>query len=307
MSEKSLQKSLLEPLPEINIYRVVLYLSIFFFTVFFLAPIETGFMTALKTDGAVTRTVPFLPPGPEGFTLGNWVRGFELLLRGLINSFIMTIPATVLCLFFGSTAAYGLTLLEWRGQLAVFVLFLIGVFIPYQAVLVPLSRFWTMYVPLQDWLSPLYVLPYITSAHAQLVALIITHVGYGIPICTLLFRGYYKSLPGDLIEAAQLDGASVTAIYRRIVLPLSTPMIGVVFIYQFTQIWNEFLFSLTIIGSADSPVATVTLVLSGLGASISGIDFGLRMAGALIAALPTLVIYVLFAEQFAEGLETGGG
>jgi glucose/mannose transport system permease protein len=201
-------------------------------------------------------------------------------------------------------AAYGITLLDWRGQIPILVLILIGIFIPYQAVLVPLSRFWALYLPLQDLLAPLYALPFIQPAHAQLVQLIITHVGYGIPICTLLFRSYYQSLPGDLVEAAQIDGASVTSIYRRIVLPLSTPMIGVVLIYQFTQIWNEFLFALTIIGSSSSPAAPITLILSGLGTSLSGTDFGVRMAGALIAALPTLVIYVLFAEQFAQGLET---
>jgi glucose/mannose transport system permease protein len=130
----------------------------------------------------------------------------------------------------------------------------------------------------------------------------ITHVVYGIPICMLLFRGYYVSLSDELVEAAKIDGASITSIYRRIVLPLSKPMIGVVFIYQFTMIWNEFLFSLTLIGSSNSPAATVTLVLSGLGSDLSGVDFGLRMAGAFVAALPTLIIYVLFAEQFAEGL-----
>ena len=105
-----------------------------------------------------------------------------------------------------------------------------------------------------------------------------------------------------MVEAAKIDGASITTIYRRIILPLSKPMIGVVFIYQFTAIWNEFLFSLTLIGSSSSPAATVTLVLSGLGTDLSGIDFGLRMAGALFAALPTLIIYALFAEQFAKGL-----
>ncbi|MFB6095356.1 MAG: carbohydrate ABC transporter permease, partial [Halodesulfurarchaeum sp.] len=75
-------------------------------------------------------------------------------------------------------------------------------------------------------------------------------------------------------------------------------------IYQFTQIWNEFLFSLTLIGSSSSPAATLTLILSGMGASISGVDFGLRMAGAFVTALPTILIYLLFSDQFAEGLRT---
>ena len=290
----------------IDMYRVGLYAAIFFFVAFFIVPIWTGLITAFKTDQAVRTTLSFLPPSPEGFTMGNWKIAFDALFRGFINSLLMSVPATLLCVLFGSMAAYGITLLSWRGQIPILVLFLIGIFIPYQAVLVPLSRFWALYVPLQNLLSPLYALPFIQPAHAQLVQLTITHVGYGIPICTLLFRSYYQSLPGDLVEAAQIDGASITSIYRRIVLPLSTPMIGVVLIYQFTQIWNEFLFALTIVGSAGSAAAPITLILAGLGTSLSGTDFGVRMAGALLAALPTLVIYVLFAEQFAEGLETGG-
>jgi len=295
----------MDRLPAFDPSRAILYLLIFFFVAFFLVPLATGLMTAFKTSQGVTNTLPFLPPGPSVFTLENWSAAFEILAPGFVNSMVLTVPSTLLCILFGSTAAYGLTLLDWRGQLPILVLFLIGIFIPYQAVLVPLSRFWTT-VPLEQWLSPLYVLPFVQPAHAQLVQLIITDVAYGIPICMLLFRGYYLSLPDDLIEAARMDGASITGIYRRIVLPLSKPMIGVVFIYQFTQIWNEFLFTLTIVGSANSPAAPITLILSGLGASISGIDFGMRMAGAFLAALPTLVIYVLFAEQFAEGLETGG-
>jgi glucose/mannose transport system permease protein len=120
----------------------------------------------------------------------------------------------------------------------------------------------------------------------------------------LLFRSYYKSIPTELVESAKVDGASITSTYLKIILPLSKPMIGVVLIYQFTGIWNEFLFSLTLIGSSSSPVATVQLVLAGIGADLTGVDFGLRMAAAFIAALPTIIIYVLFAEQFARGLRT---
>jgi len=103
-----------------------------------------------------------------------------------------------------------------------------------------------------------------------------------------------------MIEAARLDGASVATIYRRIVLPLSIPMFAVVFIYQFTQIWNDLLFALTIIQFGDAAVVTQELV--GIGVSQSGTNFPLRMAAALLAALPTLVVYVLFGDKFAEGV-----
>ena len=297
-------ESIARILPALNYRKIGLAFVVMFFFAFFISPIWTGFVTAFKTTGAVTSTTPFIPPGLDGFTLEKWSTAFDYLSRGMVNSLVMSVPSTIASVFLGSIAAYGLTLVDWneRLQFSILVLFLVGIFIPYQAVLVPLSDFWINIVGVDGLLEPLGNLPFFTSRHSRLFAVTVTHVVYAIPICMLLFRGYYMSLSDELIEAAKIDGASITSIYRRIVLPLSKPMIGVVFIYQFTMIWNEFLFSLTLIGSSSSPAATVTLVLSGLGSDLTGVDFGLRMAGAFVAALPTLIIYVLFAEQFAEGL-----
>lgn len=221
-------------LEDLDFYRAGMYLLIFAFVAFFLVPLETGLMTALKTDGAVTRTLPFIPPGPQGFTFGNLHTAFNRLARGLINSLAMTIPATLLDLLFASIAAYGLTLIDWRGQLGILALFIVGIFIPYQAVLVPLARFWTNIFPLRAVIDFLWVLPILKPYHGQLVQLILTHVAYGIPICTMLFRGYYQTLPSSLVEAAKIDGAGLTKTYLRIIAPLSKPMFGVVFIFQFT-------------------------------------------------------------------------
>jgi len=150
----------------------------------------------------------------------------------------------------------------------------------------------------------MWSLPFLTSEHAALVKLIITHVAYGIPICTLLFRGYYQGMSTEMIESARLDGASFGRIYLRIVLPLSTPMFAVTLIYQFTQIWNDLLFALILVSSSSSSAAPVVLILSGLGESLSGTVFPLRMAGALIAAIPTLLVYIAFGEEFAKGVAT---
>ena len=273
---------------------------------FFLTPLETVVLTAFKTNGSIIASTPVTPPGPAGFTVANFGHAWNALARGVVNSLLLTIPATILDVLLGSMAAYGLTLVNWRGQLGVLVLFIVGIFIPYQAVIVPLAKFWSNYLSLQSLLAPLWALSFLTPEYAQLAQLIVTDVAYGIPICMFLFRGYYKGMSTDVVEAAKIDGASLTKIYFRIVLPLSLPMVGVVFIYQFTQIWNEFLFALTIVGSSGSPVAPATLVLSGLGEGTSGMLFGLRMAGALITAVPTIALYLLFSDQFAAGLEGGG-
>jgi glucose/mannose transport system permease protein len=282
-------------------WRIALYAVLVGLTVFFLVPIEAGLVTSFKTDAAVTRTAPYLPPGPGGFTLDNWVGAFETLGPGLVNSTLLAVPATILCAVFGSLAAYGLTQVSWRGQIPLLMLFVAGVFIPYQAVLVPLSQFWSS-IPLEELLSPLWALPFFQPYHTAIVELIVTHTAYGVPICTVLFRGYYVGLPEEMVEAARLDGASVFSVYRRIILPLSGPMFAVTLIFQFTQIWNDLLFALILIGGAGAPSAPVTLSLVGLGASLEGVDFGLRMAGAFLTALPTLLVFIVFGDQFAQGV-----
>jgi glucose/mannose transport system permease protein len=282
--------------------RVTLYAALLGLVAFYLMPIETGLVTAFKTSEAVRNTLPFLPPGPGGVTIAKWQFAFDALSHGMVNSILFTIPSTILCAVFGSMAAYGLTLVNWRGQILVLALFIAGIFIPYQAVIIPLSEFWSTIVEFDEVLAFLWALPLLEPHHATILELIVTHTGYGIPICTILFRAQYQTMSWEMIEAARLDGASLWRVYRRIVFPLSKPMFAVVFIFQFTQVWNEFLFSLTIIRSVSDPAASVTLILSGLGEALEGVDFPLRMAGAFIAALPTLIVYVLFADQFAEGV-----
>jgi glucose/mannose transport system permease protein len=286
----------------IDAWRIALYGTLVLLISVFLVPIEAGLVTSFKTNSAVVETAPYLPPGPSGFTLDNWARAFDALAPGLVNSLLLTVPATLLSATLGSLAAYGLTQVRWRGQLAVLALFVAGVFIPYQAVLVPLSRFWAVYAPLREWLAPLWGLPLLREYHADILELIITDVAYGIPICTVLFRGYYMGFSTEMIEAARLDGASVFAVYRRVVLPLSGPMFAVTLIFQFTQIWNDLLFPLILVSGASAPSAPVTLSLVGLGETLSGTDFGLRMAGAFLTAFPTLLVFIIFGDQFARGI-----
>jgi len=286
--------------------RVALYLVLAGMTVFYLIPIETGVMTAFTDPATYTGQFPYLPPmeplvpGTGELSIQPWQNAVDALGQGLVNSVILVVPATILSGLLGSMAAYGLTTISWRGQIAIYILFVAGIFIPYQAVLVPLTQFWYNVVPLRAAFEPLAVLPFVQDYHWKLVALIVTHTAYGLPICTLLFRAHYKKLSDEMIEAARLDGASIYRIYRRIILPLSIPMFAVVFIYQFTQIWNDLLFALTIVQFGDAAVVTQDLV--GIGVSQSGTNFPLRMAAALVAALPTLLVYVLFGEKFAKGV-----
>ncbi|MFB6211493.1 MAG: carbohydrate ABC transporter permease [Halobacteriales archaeon] len=288
-----------ETLEEMGARRVGLYAILVVMIAFYMTPIETGLMTSLKAD---TGTTPFVPPAPGNFTIENWVTAFDSLARGLANSLMMAVPATIISALLGSFTAYGLTKADWRGQSAVLALLVAGIFIPYQSVLVPLSRFWGIYLNLKQLLAPVWALSFLTTAHADLLALIITHAAYGVPLMTLLFRSHYQTISDEMMEAARLDGASFACTYWKIIVPLSTPMFAVALIFQFTQIWNDLLFALILVSSEGSPVAPVTLILAGFGQSQSGLDFGLRMAGALLTALPPLLVYVFFGDEFAEGV-----
>lgn len=273
--------------------RVGLYVVLLAMVAFYLSPLEAGLVTAFKTQTGFVETTPFAPPPLGEFTLEAWQAAFDRLQQGLLNSALMAIPATVLSALFGSLAAYGLTNLNWRGQVGVLVLFVAGVFLPYQSVLVPLTQFWST-VDLASRVPLAAVAEY-----EGLLQLTITHAAYGIPICTVLFRAYYATLDEEMLEAARLDGASAATVYRRIVLPLSVPIFAVTLIYQFTNIWNDLLFALVLVNDPSNQV--VTVALNQLQGSFVN-QYNLQMAGAFIAALPTLVVYVLFGEQFAKGV-----
>jgi glucose/mannose transport system permease protein len=301
----STETSLGARLEGVDAYRVALYAVLLGLMAFYLTPIESGLVTSIKTNTAVVETAPFAPPGSGGATLEKWQTAVDALLRGMGNSLLYAVPATVLSAFLGSITAYGLTITDWRMRYKapLLALFVAGIFIPYQAVLVPLSQFWAQFAPLEEWLSFLWAAG-INDDYVGILELIVTHVAYGIPICTILFRSYYKNISTEMVEAARLDGATLRRVYQRIVFPLSTPMFAVVLIYQFTQIWNDLLFTLILVATESSAAAPVVLILAGLGQSLEGQDFGLRMAGAFFAALPTLAVYIMFGEEFAEGVST---
>jgi len=292
--------SIRQTITETSRTRLLLYVVLVGLLLFYLAPLYAGLMTSLKTMDAFNHSVPFAPPLPDGFTTGPWQTAAQTLKQGLINSIILAVPATVLSAFFGSITAYGLTTYDWRGQTPFILLTVAGIFIPYQSVLIPLSRFFSM-LNTPELLSPLWAIPGLDPHFAYIVNLIIAHTAYGIQITFLLFRNYYKQFNDEMIEAARMDGASVYAIYRRIILPLSVPMFAVTLIYQFTQIWNDLLFALVILPGGSGAAAPVTVALNSLSGGMVQ-HFNVQMAGAFIAALPTLVIYVLFGKQFAEGV-----
>jgi glucose/mannose transport system permease protein len=182
--------------------------------------------------------------------------------------------------------ANGFALAKWRfrGSRVVFPLILFGMFIPYQAVMVPLLEFLPM-----------------TGLGRGVPQLLLVHVVYGIPICTLIFRNYYAEVPTEMLEAGGIDGAGFFGLYWYILIPISLPGFVVVVIWQFTQIWNEFLFGVVITNTGSQPI---TVALQNLAGS-QIIEWNVQMAGAFLTALPTLLVYILLGRYFIRGLLAG--
>jgi glucose/mannose transport system permease protein len=195
------------------------------------------------------------------------------------------VPATALSALLGSLNGYVLSKWKFRGANLIFALLLFGMFIPYQSILIPLFQF----------LSAI-------GLYGGIPGLILVHVVYGIPICTLIFRNYFATVPRELLEAARMDGASVLGIFRHIMLPISIPGFVVVMIWQFTSIWNEFLFAVTI--AQDPTQRPITVALQNLAGSLLS-QYQVQMAGALLAAAPTLLVYILLGRYFVRGLLAG--
>jgi glucose/mannose transport system permease protein len=263
--------------------RVGIYAVLIFFAALYLMPIYVLLITGLKSfrEVSLDRMWDF----PASLSFDSFREAFDALDSNLWNSFRMVIPATIASCLLGSINGYVLTKWRFRGSDVLFFFLLYGMFIPYQSVLIPLVR----------TLQSLHL-------YGSLWGLALTHVVYGIPITTLIFRNYYTNVPNELVEAAKIDGASIFGIYARILFPLSLPGFVVVAIWQFTSIWNDFLFAVTVTGNPGTQPATVAL--NNLAGSFI-VEWNVQMAGALIAALPTLIVYIVLGRFFVRGLMAG--
>jgi glucose/mannose transport system permease protein len=263
--------------------RVALYILLIFFVFLIFLPLWAAVMTAFKTQADLVYTTPLEPPLSP--TLEPLTTAFDMMKRPLLNSFTFTIAATILSCILGSISGYVLTKIRFRGSNTVFLLMILGIFIPYQAVLVPLVI--TM--------SKL-------GLYNTVWGLILTHTAYGIPICTLLFRSFYDGIPDSLIRAAKTDGAGTWTIYRRVILPLSWLPFVVVAVLQFTSIWNDYLFGLVLSRGPEAIPASVAL------ANMKGgfvAMWNLQMAGTLWYVLPILIVYLVLGKYLMKGYMAG--
>lgn len=263
--------------------RIAIYTVLILFALVYLMPIYVLLVTGLKSFGEVR--LDQMWDLPSGLHFDSFRTAYWSLDSNLLNSFKMVIPATIFSCMLGSINGYVLTKWRFPGSDILFFLLLYGMFIPYQSVLIPLVK----------TLQMLHV-------YGSLWGLVVTHVVYGIPITTLIFRNYYANIPTELVEAAKIDGAGIFGIYRRIVFPLSLPGFVVVVVWQFTSIWNDFLFAVTV--TSNPAIQPATVALNNMAGSFI-VEWNVQMAGALIAALPTLIVYIILGRFFVRGLMAG--
>ena len=270
---------------------VVVYCLLVIACVLYLAPIYLQVVTGFKSFREVNLSTMW--KFPTSFGLGSFIKawigsesqGMNGLAPNFMNSVYITVPATVISAFLGSMNGYVLAKWRFKGANVLFPLLLFGMFIPYQSILIPLVQ----------------VLQRV-GLYGTRGGLVFVHVVYGIPITTLIFRNYYAAIPDELVEASKIDGAGILGIYANILFPLSVPGFVVVIIWQFTSIWNDFLFGLIV--TSSPALQPITVALNNLAGSYF-VEWNVQMAGALLAALPTMIIYIFLSRYFMSGLLAG--
>ncbi|MBV7328591.1 carbohydrate ABC transporter permease [Chloroflexi bacterium TSY] len=263
--------------------RGAIYLLLIAFCAYFLMPFYVMLITGLKPyeDVNVTRMWE-LPTNP---TLEGMLEAWRTIAPNFWNSMIVTVPASLISAFIGSINGYVFAKWRFRGADTLFILFLVGMFLPYQGILIPLVRTLQM-----------------LNLYGSVVGLILVHCIFGIPIMALLFRSYYAGIPNELLDAGKIDGCGFFGLYRWILLPISMPAFAVVLLWQFTSIWNDFLIGLVVL--SNPRLAPVNVAIQNIAGSWS-VEWNVQMSAAFLAALPTIVVYLLLGKLFMRGLLAG--
>jgi glucose/mannose transport system permease protein len=273
--------------------RLVVYGVLVVAAFFFLIPMYVMIVTSLK-DADQIRSGNLLSL-PSGFNIDAWQLAWSSACTGVDcrglkpyfwNSVSMAVPAVLLSTAWGALNGYVLSMWKFRGSEVLFGFLLFGVFMPFQVVLLPMSQ----------------VLGFL-GISSSISGLVLVHSLAGMAGTTLFFRNYYTAIPRELVNAARIDGAGFWRIFWRIVLPMSTPILMVTLIWQFTNIWNDFLFGVAFSGADSKPI---TVGLNNMANTTSSVkNYNVDMAAAIIAGLPTILVYVLAGQYFVKGLTAG--
>lgn len=273
--------------------RVAVYGALIFFAVVYLLPLLVMVFTSLKPMAEI-RAGNILTP-PLDPVIDPWLAAWSTACVGVectglrhfySNTFLMAVPAVIIATLVGALNGFALTKFRFPAHRLVFGLILFGTFTPYQAILIPMAR----------TLGSL-------DLSGSLIGLTMVHTIYGLPFTTVFARNFYISVPQELIKAAQVDGAGFFRIFFSVMLPISAPILIVSVIWMFTNIWNDFLFGSAYAFGSNAPimVALNNIVNTSTGEK----PYNVHMAAAMLAAIPTLLVYVVAGKYFIRGLMAG--
>ncbi|OIP23719.1 MAG: sugar ABC transporter permease [Comamonadaceae bacterium CG_4_9_14_0_8_um_filter_60_18] len=276
-----------------NLSRLAVYTVLGIAAFFFLAPMYVMLATSFK-DAEQIRSGNLLSL-PTSLNFESWQLAWSTACTGVdcrglkpyfMNSVLMAVPAVLISTAWGALNGYVLSMWKFRGSDLLFGFILFGVFMPFQVVLLPMSQ----------------VLGFM-GLSSSIAGLVLVHSLAGMAGTTLFFRNYYTAIPRELVQAARMDGAGFWRIFYRIVIPMSTPILMVTLIWQFTNIWNDFLFGVAFSGADSKPI---TVGLNNMANTTSSVkSYNVDMAAAIIAGLPTMLVYVLAGQYFVKGLTAG--
>ncbi|ETA50116.1 carbohydrate ABC transporter permease [Ponticoccus alexandrii] len=276
-----------------RITRTFIYLLLLLFALFYLLPFFVMLSNSLKPLDEITGGN--MMSLPREWTIEPWLAAWSTAQIGVeptglkpyfLNSILMVVPAVAISTILGALNGYVLTKWRFKGDNLLFGLMLFACFIPFQIVLIPMARMLGL-----------------MGLAGSTPGLVLVHVVYGIGFTTLYFRNYYAAFPTELVRAAMIDGAGFFRIFWRILLPVSGPIAVVSVIWQFTNIWNDFLFGASF---ADLDSMPMTVALNNLVNSSTGVkEYNVHFAGAILAALPTLLVYIVAGRYFVRGLMAG--
>ncbi|WP_445290641.1 carbohydrate ABC transporter permease [Aquitalea pelogenes] len=273
--------------------RIVLYAALVLMAIYYLLPLYVMLSTSVKTlDDIRGGNLIALP---QSITFDAWSKAWSSACTGVEcggmkgffwNSVKMAVPSVLISTLIGAVNGYVVSMWRFRGSDVLFTLLLVGCFIPFQVVLLPMAR----------------LLGELGIANTT-SGLVLVHVIYGLAFTTLFFRNFFVTIPDELVKAARIDGAGFWTIFFRILLPISGPIFMVCVIWQFTQIWNDFLFGVVFAAGESQPI---TVALNNLVNTSTGVkEYNVDMAAAIIAALPTLFVYMVAGRYFVRGLTAG--
>ncbi len=271
----------------VSLDQLLLYTFLIGFTLIYMLPFFSALITSVRTQDDLSLNGVF--SFPRELTLNNFPTAWQQgrVSRYILNSFIITIPALAGTIFLSSLSAFALARYQFPGNRLIYFMYVAGTMLPFQILLLPV-----------------FLLTNKLGLYNTYWGIILIHVAFQLGFCTFVLRNFMRTLPGEIMDAARIDGASEWGIYWRIVMPLTVPAIAAVATLEFTWIFNDYLWAIILIQS-DS-LKPVTAGLSTLQGQFVT-NWPLIVAGALIATLPTLIVFLALQRYFIGGLTLGSG